>query len=203
MAYILLLLVLTCTFSCKEEQRMAEPLLPVEQFADGDLVFRRGIGLMSRVVLAAGGNGTYSHVGILKWVNGECCVIHAVPGEPEYDGDVDRVKVEPLTRFWSADRAARGAVMRMEVDSLVAARAAVQALQIARRGTLFDHQYDLADTTTLYCTELVDWVYRKVGVDLSEGRLSCVNVPGIGGKYLLPGDLVNNRRLRSIYHFSR
>lgn len=201
--YILLLAVLLGMLSCREERSVKERTLPVEQFADGDLAFRRGIGVMSRVVLVADGGGIYSHVGIVKWVGGVCCVVHAVPGEPEYKGDLDRVKVEPLTRFFASDRAARGEVMRMEVDSLVAARAAVQALQIARRGALFDHAYDLADTTAWYCTELVDWVYRQAGVDLSEGRLSRVSVPGVGGVYLLPSDLSCNRRLHSVYHFSR
>ena len=167
---------------------MADEPWPVEEFSDGDLVFRRGIGLMSRAVLVADGSGMYSHVGILKKVEEEWHVIHAV---------------EPLVRFWATDRAVRGAVMRMEVDSQLAAGAAVQAWQIAQRGTLFDHDYDLADTTAMYCTELVDFVYRKVGVDVSEGRLSRVNVPGVGGDYLLPSDLADNRQLKPVFEFSR
>lgn len=203
MVYILALVLLLGCCSCAKERRVADEPWPVEEFSDGDLVFRRGIGLMSRAVLVADGSGMYSHVGILKKVEEEWHVIHAVPGEPDYDGDVDRVKVEPLVRFWATDRAVRGAVMRMEVDSQLAAGAAVQAWQIAQRGTLFDHDYDLADTTAMYCTELVDFVYRKVGVDVSEGRLSRVNVPGVGGDYLLPGDLADNWQLKLVFEFSR
>ena len=72
---------------------------------------------------------------------------------------------------------------------------------MAERGTLFDHRYDLADTSEMYCTELVDFAYRKVGIDLAEGRISRLEIPAFGGVYLLPGDLAANRALRVIYHF--
>lgn len=159
---------------------------------------------MSRVVLAAAdGGGMYSHVGILKRIDSVWCVVHAVPDEPEFDGDVDRVKVEPLVNFFASHRAVRGAVMRLMGDSLAPQRAAVEALWVAERGTLFDHGYDLTDTTRMYCTELVDYVYRKAGVNLSEGRISRLDVPVYGGTYLLPGDLAANQRLTVIYQFMR
>ena len=199
--YMLWLLALCCCLSCVNRRATDVPSLPVDLFADGDLAFRRGSGLMSRVVLAAGKDGVYSHVGMLRRIDGEWHVIHAVPDEPDFDGDVDRVKVEPLTRFFAADKAVRGAVMRLEGDSLAACQASLEALLVAERGTLFDHRYDLADTSEMYCTELVDFAYRKVGIDLAEGRISRLEIPAFGGVYLLPGDLAANRALRVIYHF--
>ena len=112
------------------------------------------------------------------------------------------MKVESVFRFYAPERAAHGLVMRvdgLERDS--ACRAAVVAQVMAERGTLFDHQYDLSDTTEMYCTELVEFAYRKIGVDLSEGRLSTVSVPGMSGTYLLPSDLMDNRKLKTIYYF--
>ena len=79
----------------------------------------------------------------------------------------------------------------------------LEALQVAERGTLFDHSYDLSDTTEMYCTELVDFAYRKAGIELAEGRISRVDVPAFGGTYLLPSDLAANHRLQMIYHFDR
>lgn len=190
--------------SCRKVKTFEQSSLPFELFADGDLAFRRGVGLMSRIVLTAGdGDGTYSHVGILKRVDSVWCVVHAVPDEPDFEGDVDRVKVEPLTRFFASDKAVRGAVMRLADDSLAACRAAWEALRVAERGMLFDHRYNLSDTTEMYCTELVEFVYQKTGVCLSEGRFSEVDIPVWGGKYLLPDDLVANRRLEVIYQFSK
>lgn len=196
------LLTLCISLSCKDSLKADRPSLPITEFQDGDLAFRRGIGMMSRAVLVVDGKGIYSHVGILKNVGGEWCVIHAVPGEPDSEGDVDRVKVESIFRFFAPDRAARGLVMRMDsIGQHTASRAAAVAQELAERGTLFDHQYDLSDTTEMYCTELVEFVYRKNGIDLSEGRLSTVNVPGMSGRYLLPSDLMNNHKLKTIYYF--
>ena len=93
--------------SCHNLGKTDSQTLPTELFSDGDLAFRRGTGFMSRIVVAADKNGTYSHVGILKKMQGEWHVIHAVPGEPEFKGDPDRVKIEPLTRFFTPDTAVR------------------------------------------------------------------------------------------------
>lgn len=200
---ILVLTLLSLCFSCREKEEKAELPLPAESFSEGDIVFRRGTGLTSRIVLEADAEGKYSHVGILKRVADDWWVIHAVPGEPEYDGDTDRVKFEPLSSFFASDRAVTGAIMRLTEDLPTARKAATCALQIAQRGTLFDHQYDLKDTTKMYCTELVDFVYRKAGLDLSEGRLSSIRIPGLGGNYLLPSDLSGNKQLKLIFNFSR
>ena len=66
------------------------PTIPKETLRSGDIVFRQGSGLTSRIVQKADKNGIYSHVGIvLRDKNGDCLVIHAVPGEPDFKGDVD------------------------------------------------------------------------------------------------------------------
>lgn len=53
----------------------------------------------------------------------------------------------------------------------------------------------------MYCTELIDFVYRKEGIDLPEGRVSHVNIPGFRGDYLLPNDIAQSKRLCLIYYF--
>lgn len=181
----------------KEEQRS----LPKELFREGDIVFRRGTGFTSRIVLATDNEGRYSHIGILKKENGVWCVIHAVPGEPDFEGDADRVKLEPVEQFFDATKATRGAVMHLQVDSSLAYRAAQSALRLFHKRVLFDHDYDLNDTTKMYCTELIDYVYRKEGIDLPEGRTTSVNIPGMNGDYIMPNDIAQNKRLCLIYYF--
>jgi hypothetical protein len=200
LATVLLLLV-----SCAEQanrQREASLRTAMEAFHTGDVAFRRGSGLMSRAVIFAGKDGVYSHVGILnRHADGTWWVIHAVPGEPAHSGDPDRVKCEPLERFFALDRAVSGAVMEVAADSTTCTAAAAHAERLAAAGILFDHDYNLADTTSLYCTELIDFVYREQGVDLPEGRISSISLPGWSGDYLFPDDIARSTKLRTIYFF--
>ena len=201
---LLLLLSLYIFSSCMKRKYEIEKVeFPEELFTDGDLAFRRGAGIMSHVVIAASTNGLYSHVGIIKKINKRCYVIHAVPGESEKKGDIDCVKIEPINIFFSIDRAIKGAVMRVTDNKLIATNAANHALSISSRGTLFDHEYNLNDSTKMYCTELVNFVYKKCGIDISEGRIRNINLPVIQGKYLMPEDLAAYKDIKQIYHFSR
>jgi len=107
----------------------------------GDVVLRRGFGFTSHAVLVADRGGGYSHVGIVVDSAGAMMVVHAVPDEPDYDGDADRVKMDIPTRFYAPENAETGRVMRCK-DSTAAARAALVAMRVYARGTLFDHDYD-------------------------------------------------------------
>ncbi len=155
--------------SCGEKEQRS--ILPEGcELRAGDVVFRRGSGLTSRAVLAADRNGAYSHIGIVVDSCGVMMVVHAVPGEPDYEGDPDRVKMDTPQRFFSSMNARIGEVKRLCGDSATAARAARFAMEVYRRGTLFDHDYDDSDTTKMYCCELVDFVYRKPGGLSPDGR---------------------------------
>ena len=69
------------------------------------------------MVLAADREGTYSHTGILKKKDGQWYVIHAVPGEPDFKDDPDRVKMETVEVFFEERKAINGAIMRIAEDS--------------------------------------------------------------------------------------
>lgn len=112
------LLALCLCVSCKDTKAKSKRIVPVGILADGDLAFRRGTGLLSHVVTSASKDGVYSHVGILKQIDNEWFVIHAVPDEPDFEGDTDRVKTDPLSRFFAEDRAVRGAIARIMDDSI-------------------------------------------------------------------------------------
>lgn len=195
------LLALCLWVSCKDTKAKSQRIMPVEILADGDLVFRRGTGLLSHVVTSASKDGVYSHIGILKKIADEWFVIHAVPDEPDFEGDSDRVKIDSLSRFFMSDRAVRGMIARITEDTLAASKAACTACEMARQGILFDHDYNLADTSRMYCSELVEFAYRKAGICLSEGRRTQIHVPAMGGTYLMPDDIARNKKLKIIYSF--
>lgn len=202
-AGLLMFSILSMLTTCCVEERK-EPVkvdIPKDLLQEGDLVFRRGTGIASRIVLTADRQGVYSHTGIVKKKHGKWYVIHAVPGETDFKEDPDRIKMELIDSFFTHSKAICGAVMRMKADSSACCRAAIRAERFYKKKILFDHQYDLKDTTEMYCTELIDYVFRKEGIDLTEGRLSRLSIPGFHGSYLLPNDIAQNKNLCIIYNF--
>ena len=171
------------------------------ELREGDLLFRRGIGVLGRAVVATDDEGRFSHVGIAVKVDNEWHVVHAVPDEPDFEGDFDRVKCEPIERFYDEFRAGNGAVYRPNVSNETIAVAVRNALRLSAEQRPFDHDYDLGDTTALYCTELVEYVFGLGGVSMSEGRQTHVNFPSMTGDYIMPSDLTKNNKLNPIYSF--
>lgn len=171
--------------------------LPLQLLRDGDLLFRCGTSLESRLVINLdSASSEYSHVGIAINQGGRWMVVHAVPGECA-DG-VDRVKVEPIDTFFMTSRAQHGAAMRLHgCDAQVAHTAAAAAL--SKCGTLFDSRYHWTDTTHIYCTQLIDMAYCTAGVDLlgddQRGRLQTA------GSIAFPSDLIRRDSLTTVFSF--
>ena len=170
----------------------------------GDLVFRRGTGLAGRMVTMAGGaDEIYSHIGIVTVAvdSSGWMVCHAVPSETDLVGDEDRLRCEPLGSFFSSARSSRGKVMRVSCSDSLAAVAAADAILKWREGVLFDHDYEWADTTSLYCTQLVALVYSKQGIDLVEDRNHPTQIPGFKGIYIFPSDIEQSALLERISYY--
>lgn len=168
----------------------------------GDVVFRRGGGISSHAVMMADRGGRYSHVGIVVDSAGRKMIVHAVPGEPDFEGDPDRVKMETPEKFYSSVNANAGEVKRLTGDTLTARNAAEHALAAYRRGTLFDHEYDDSDTSKMYCCELVETAYSKAGMPLAGGARHDISLPGLKRiRCILPSDICDSRQLRKIISF--
>jgi hypothetical protein len=177
--------------------------LPLDQMQEGDLVFRCGEGIVSRAVTSVEKDGLFSHVGILVRDGGEWKVVHAVPGEKEHPGDFDRVKAETPERFFAPARARVGAMVHCGLsDPAVLERLRETALGWARDSVRFDDDYDLADSSRLYCTELVWRLYRLAGIDLSEGRRRNLNILFVHGECLLPEHLFHYSGKSVYYQFN-
>lgn len=167
------------------------------QLRQGDIVLRRGLGVASKVVLAADDGGEYSHVGIVAQCGDTLYVVHAVP----FEGEQDRVVMELPERFFSTSNAVSGVVLRSGCHS-VARAAARHALSICLRGTLFNHDYDDSDTTRMYCSQLVEHAYSHAGMPLTQGVRHHISLPGFHLQHvILPSDFIRSPVLKVVCRF--
>jgi hypothetical protein len=170
-----------------------------ERLEPGDLIFRRGTGVVGHIVTSVDNSGEYSHVGIAVLKDEEWCVVHAVPHEPDFEGDIDRVKCEALESFVGRYRDGVVGHYRVCAEPELRARVADNALRLSSMNIPFDHDYNLEDSTAFYCTELVEYLYLQYGISLSEGRRTEVNFPSLSGRYIMPSDITESTKLRPIY----
>lgn len=174
--------------------------LPMQMLRDGDLVFRCGTSTESETILKIDSTGQYTHVGIVININGKWHVIHAVPGE-SHDG-IDVVKTEPIDTFFLTTRAIHGKAMRLSgCNAQKAHMAAIRAHELSKHRVPFDHFYNWNDTTRLYCTELMQRAYATAGIDLCGDRSTHIVFPGFKGDVVLPGDLMRNDSLKTLFSF--
>lgn len=186
--------------SCKQPNIESSRIFPENILQEGDLAFRKGDGLASRIILSIDKSSDYSHIGIVVKHNEKWKVIHAVPGEPDFEGDKDRVKMDEIQTYFGKGRALSGAIMRTKNDS-IAKVAARKAFDLYQRNILFDHSYNLEDTTKMYCTELIHHIFKNTGMDLTQDRRSIVNSFGSNTIYILPSDIQKSSELKLIYNF--
>lgn len=198
--YAALICLASLTAGCRNSEDTTsryDELLP--HLAEGDLLFRKGTGVVGRVVTAFDSEGQYSHVGIIARRNGEWCVVHAVPHEHDFEGDFDRVKCDPVKHFVGYYSNAEVGLYRPLVSPEQVQIAVSNALRLSDKRVHFDHDYDLADTTKLYCTELVEYVYGLAGVSMSEGRRTDISFIGSSEPQIMPSDLTQSTKLKPIF----
>jgi hypothetical protein len=131
--------------------------------SDGDLFFRTGRDLMSRLVLSQGQTPRFSHVGLTVKIGPEVFVIHAVPRDGHSNGGV---LLEPLARFASVANAADVGVYRIR-GITNDARARIREYVLRQVGKPFDDAFSLSDDRRMYCTELVLKALAAGGIDLA------------------------------------
>ena len=171
----------------------------ISRLEEGDLLFRKGTGVVGHIVTSVDNAGEFSHVGIVVRKDSAWRVVHAVPHEPDFKGDIDRVKIESVEAFLGRYPDATVGHFRTTLSAEQKAIAVSNALRLSSLCVPFDHDYNLDDTTSLYCTELVEYLYSLAGVSLSEGRRTELFFPSLSGNYIMPSDLTESSYLTPIY----
>ncbi len=184
---------------CSVPEARQVPRIPVDSLLAGDIVFRRGEGMASDIVTYKDRDGKYSHVGIIVDSDSGLMVVHSVPGEHPQQSGSDVIRIEPINQFFAPEVSHNGEIMRIDLDSEQRKRLSSLAIEKVSRKIPFDHNYDLTDTASLYCTELLQLLYKNIGIDLAQGRTTHINVPGMTNDYIMPSDIYHNLNLKQIY----
>jgi hypothetical protein len=142
------------------------------QLRDGDIVLRRGLDMMSRLVMTQGDAARFSHVGVIVIQHNTPYVIHAMPAEGERRGGAI---LEPLATFMSPSEAAEVAIYR-DAALTGTQRGMIRRSAFAQLGLPFDERFALSDTRKVYCTALVVRAYAGAGITLVEERAK-IDVP--------------------------
>lgn len=170
-------------------------------YENGDIVFRQGNSSVSNAVLVADEKADYSHVGIVVLVNEVPFVIHACPPEIESFNSDNKIKMDSISVFFSTQYALHGALYRF-CDNNIAEKTSENAIQLYNDSISFDYNFDSNDSTEMYCTELVDFVYKKQNVALSGNIRHHVCIPGMNiENCILISDLQNSDKLKKIISF--
>lgn len=197
--YLIIIISTMTMMQCTVSESRQVPIVPIEQFLPGDIAFRRGESMVSEVVMYNDVDGKYSHVGIVVDSDSGLMVVHSVPGENAKNPNYDLIVIESIERFFAPEVAEKGEILRMDLDSSQRSLLSKFAIEKVCQKVPFDHNYDLSDTTKLYCTELLQHLYEKIGVDLAQGRITSINVPGMSNDYIMPSDIYHNNKLKSIF----
>jgi hypothetical protein len=146
---------------------------------DGDVILRLGDRLWSRVFMdVSPTDKRYSHLGVARVAGGRVTVIHA---EGAASGGVGGVREDTLEEFVSVARAV-GVYRAKGADGGLISAAAAELLDVP-----FDWRFDMDDSSSLYCTELL---YVALGRAAPGLALATVGV-GAQGKRVIPLEAVS------------
>lgn len=168
------------------------------QAEDGDLVFRAGREVVSRMIIFQGDKATYSHVGIIVKQGDQLMVEHALPKEAQFSGGV---VLESIDTFASVENAAAiglsktGAISRLATKNL-------HHYLLAQVGKPFDDDFKLSDDARMYCSELVLKAYQAGGVELINAK-QFSKLMTLDEPVLLPDTLAKKLSAQSVLLLSK
>lgn len=124
------------------------------QLQSGDIILRAGIGLWSDLIKSRNSvDKRYSHVGVVKVVNGNFFVIHSSANDLNGKGFVKKVSLEEYV-----NKSTGIAISRLKTLS---AKDFLENVE-NNLNKPFDWQFNREEQEALYCTELVECSLQKI-----------------------------------------
>ncbi len=134
------------------------------QLQTGDLIFRRGYGFVSTMILRMMREEyEVTHLGVVINRNDSLLVAHALSSKVS---DQDGLRFQDLESFVKHSHDSTILVTRLkEIDHLQQQKILTQLEFYLQKQLPFDHKFDYRDTTEHYCSELIWRIYEhKLGI---------------------------------------
>ena len=174
--YYLLLFSIFTLFIFQSCEKTKEDVLNDPDFLNnGDVVFRLGDSSVSNAVMVADEDAEYSHVGIVVSVDDKKMIVHACPPDIESVDTANQVRIDTPANY---------------------------AYDLYLRHVPFDYNFDTNDTTSMYCSELVEFAYLKSGESLLKEKGHVVDIPGVYiENCILVSDIQKSEKLNKVIAF--
>ena len=181
--YYLLLFSIFTLFIFQSCEKTKEDVLNDPDFLNnGDVVFRLGDSSVSNAVMVADEDADYSHVGIVVSVDDKKMIVHACPPDIESVDTANQVRIDTPKAFFDSKCAVNGDLYLRHVP--------------------FDYNFDTNDTTSMYCSELVEFAYLKSGESLLKEKGHVVDIPGVYiENCILVSDIQKSEKLNKVIAF--
>lgn len=195
--YIYLLLIFVS--GCKSTpEHYSAPTIPTTTFRTADLALRLGRTIESDMIARGGDSlNRYSHIGIIIESDSGMIVVDI---EPSPNKKAEKIKAQRIEKFFAPELALAGAVMRhnepqnTEINTLT-----TKIIEYLNSSITFDHDYQLSDSKKMYCTELIERLFREINISLSEGRSR--KLPLAKEPVILPSDITQNDNLATVWSY--
>ena len=196
--FIIIVTLSLCSCRTTPPKQLSSPDIPVVEFQTADIVFRLGRTIESDLIASSGNSATrYSHIGVIIYHNNAPMVMHI---EPSPNKDNDTIKVESLHDFFNPNKSLAGCVTRIpNLTDKKRNKIEYNALNMLNSSITFDYNYLLSDSTTMYCTELIEHIFSTIDISLSQGRAH--TLPFMQEPIILPSDIAQNPTLITIWRY--
>jgi hypothetical protein len=169
--------------------------LPSMELNTGDLVFRNGHGLISRMFQNCSlTEKKYGHTGVVLIRDNVPFVAHVQQDRPG-----PALIVEPLNQFWNKSICNKGAVYRLDFDNSCKEKFASVLQNQLNTPITFDAKFDMQEQTHVYCSE---WIRNMIVETTGDTGYFPISVAG-DFRYIAPDNLYLNDHAQLIYNYSK